>query len=52
MLSPPWMEDADDFELFGYSLEDYEEIGFTRPMFDQLTREWLPAVPEVGGGQR
>lgn len=29
VLSPPWMEDADDFELFGYSLEETRQFAGT-----------------------
>jgi len=29
VLSPPWMEDADDFELFGYSLEETRQFDGT-----------------------
>jgi ribonucleoside-diphosphate reductase beta chain len=29
VLSPPWMEDEDDFELFGYSLEETREFAGT-----------------------
>lgn len=29
VLSPPWMEDAEDFELFGYSLEETRQFAGT-----------------------
>lgn len=29
VLSPPWMEDEDDFELFGYSLEETRQFAGT-----------------------
>ncbi len=29
VLSPPWMEDEDDFELFGYSLDETREFAGT-----------------------